>query len=72
MIFPILIDVLLFQLLFNKSINSWDNKIGGYIVNEYIKNDEKIYHFDVYRLSDLEEFYDMRTEMNIMIDHYVL
>ena len=42
------------------------------IVNEYIKNDEKIYHFDVYRLSDLEEFYDMRTEMNIMIDHYVL
>ena len=42
------------------------------IINEYIKNDEKIYHFDVYRLSDLEEFYDMRTEMNIMIDHYVL
>ena len=38
----------------------------------FIKNDEKIYHFDVYRLSDLEEFYDMRTEMNIMIDHYVL
>ena len=42
------------------------------IVNEYIKNGKKIYHFDVYRLSDLEEFYDMRTEMNIMIDHYVL
>lgn len=29
------------------------------IVNEYVKEDEKIYHFDVYRLSDIEEFYDM-------------
>ena len=29
------------------------------IVNEYIKNGKKIYHFDVYRLSDIEEFYDM-------------
>ena len=27
------------------------------IVNEYIKDDIKIYHFDVYRLEDVSEFY---------------
>ena len=27
------------------------------IVNEYSKNDVKIFHFDVYRLEDLDEFY---------------
>ena len=27
------------------------------IVNEYIKNNINIYHFDVYRLNDLDEFY---------------
>lgn len=27
------------------------------IVNEYFKNDINIYHFDVYRLEDLDEFY---------------
>lgn len=27
------------------------------IVNEYSKNDINIYHFDVYRLEDLDEFY---------------
>lgn len=27
------------------------------IVNEYSKNDFNIYHFDVYRLEDLDEFY---------------
>ena len=27
------------------------------IVNEYMKNDINIYHFDVYRLEDLDEFY---------------
>lgn len=29
------------------------------IVNEYSKNDINIYHFDVYRLSDIDEFYAM-------------
>ena len=29
------------------------------IVNEYIKNDTNIYHFDVYRLADTDEFYAM-------------
>ena len=27
------------------------------IVNEYINNDINIYHFDVYRLADIDEFY---------------
>ena len=27
------------------------------IVNEYSKNDIHIYHFDIYRLEDLDEFY---------------
>ena len=27
------------------------------IVNEYSKNDMSIYHFDVYRLEDIDEFY---------------
>ncbi len=29
------------------------------IVNEYISNDINIYHFDVYRLEDSDEFYAM-------------
>lgn len=30
------------------------------IVNEYIKNDINIFHFDVYRLEDSSEFYAIR------------
>ena len=29
------------------------------IVNEYIRDDTNIYHFDVYRLADTDEFYAM-------------
>jgi len=29
------------------------------IVNEYVKEDICIYHFDVYRLADIDEFYAM-------------
>lgn len=32
------------------------------IVNEYNKDDIKIYHFDVYRLEDVEEFYAIGGE----------
>lgn len=32
------------------------------IVNEYRKNDINIYHFDVYRLSDSSEFYEIGGE----------
>lgn len=32
------------------------------IVNEYNKNNVNIYHFDVYRLSDISEFYEIGGE----------
>ena len=32
------------------------------IVNEYSKNDINIYHFDVYRLEDSSEFYEIGGE----------
>ena len=32
------------------------------IVNEYNKDDINIYHFDVYRLDDIDEFYAMGGE----------
>lgn len=32
------------------------------IVNEYLTNNEVIYHFDVYRLEDLDEFYEIGGE----------
>lgn len=32
------------------------------IVNEYIKNDINIYHFDVYRLENSDEFYEIGGE----------
>lgn len=32
------------------------------IVNEYISNNINIYHFDVYRLSDIDEFYAIGGE----------
>ncbi len=32
------------------------------IVNEYIKSDVNIYHFDVYRLEDSSEFYEIGGE----------
>lgn len=32
------------------------------IVNEYKKDDIKIYHFDVYRLEDVSEFYEIGGE----------
>lgn len=39
-----------------------DNEISSptfTIVNEYSKEDINIYHFDVYRLADIDEFYAM-------------
>ena len=32
------------------------------IVNEYDANNQKIYHFDLYRLSDIDEFYAIGGE----------
>lgn len=42
------------------SFYNLDNEISSptfTIVNEYLNNDINIYHFDVYRLEDLDEFY---------------
>ena len=42
-----------------------DNEISSptfSIVNEYKKNDLNIYHFDVYRLEDVDEFYAIGGE----------
>lgn len=42
-----------------------DNEISSptfTIVNEYQKNDVNIYHFDVYRLEDSSEFYEIGGE----------
>ena len=42
-----------------------DNEISSptfNIVNEYSKDDLKIYHFDVYRLEDVDEFYAIGGE----------
>ncbi|MCI8637510.1 MAG: tRNA (adenosine(37)-N6)-threonylcarbamoyltransferase complex ATPase subunit type 1 TsaE, partial [Clostridia bacterium] len=42
-----------------------DNEISSptfTIVNEYKKNDISIYHFDVYRLEDSSEFYEIGGE----------
>ena len=42
-----------------------DNEISSptfNIVNEYKKDDIKIYHFDVYRLEDVDEFYSIGGE----------
>ena len=42
-----------------------DNEISSptfTIVNEYKKDDLKIYHFDVYRLEDIDEFYAIGGE----------
>ena len=35
------------------------------IVNEYYANDLNIYHFDVYRLSDIDEFYAIGGEEEV-------
>lgn len=32
------------------------------IVNEYVTNNDKIYHFDLYRINSLEEAYDFGIE----------
>lgn len=48
-------------------LNYWglENEISSptfTIVNEYQKNDVNIYHFDVYRLEDSSEFYEIGGE----------
>ena len=42
------------------------------IVNEYKLNNEKIYHFDLYRINDLEELYNFGIEDYIDSKHWKL
>lgn len=42
------------------------------IVNEYKLNDEKIYHFDLYRINDVEETYNFGIEDYLDSDFWKL
>ncbi len=41
------------------------------IVNEYKLNDDKIFHFDLYRINDLEEAYNFGIEDYLDSDHWI-
>lgn len=41
------------------------------IVNEYERNNGAIYHFDFYRINDIEEAYDIGVEEYFYSDNYV-
>lgn len=40
------------------------------IVNEYELNDEKIYHFDLYRINDIEDLYNFGIEDYLDSDYW--
>ena len=42
------------------------------IVNEYELKNDKIYHFDLYRIKDLEEAYNFGIEDYIYSDHWII
>jgi tRNA threonylcarbamoyladenosine biosynthesis protein TsaE len=42
------------------------------IVNEYELKDDKIYHFDLYRIKDLEEVYNFGIEEYLYSNHWIL
>jgi len=42
------------------------------IVNEYKTTDDKIYHFDLYRLKNLEEAYNFGIEEYVYSNHWVI
>lgn len=42
------------------------------IVNEYELNNDKIYHFDLYRINDLEEAYNFGIEDYIYSNHWII
>ncbi|RAJ11983.1 tRNA (adenosine(37)-N6)-threonylcarbamoyltransferase complex ATPase subunit type 1 TsaE [Olleya aquimaris] len=41
------------------------------LVNEYVTDEESIYHFDLYRVEDEDELYDFGIETYIYSDQYV-
>lgn len=42
------------------------------IVNEYELKDDKIYHFDLYRIKDLDEAYNFGIEDYLYSNHWIL
>lgn len=42
------------------------------IVNEYELNNDKVYHFDLYRIKDLEEAYNFGIEDYIYSKHWII
>ena len=42
------------------------------LVNEYLAGDKSIYHFDFYRINDIEEVYDIGFEDYLSQDAYIL
>ncbi|WP_405292952.1 tRNA (adenosine(37)-N6)-threonylcarbamoyltransferase complex ATPase subunit type 1 TsaE [Algibacter sp. Ld11] len=42
------------------------------IVNEYELNEEKIFHFDLYRINDLEEAYNFGIEDYLDSDNWII
>ncbi len=42
------------------------------IVNEYEINDDKIFHFDLYRIKDIEEAYNLGIEDYLDSNHWIL
>ncbi len=42
------------------------------IVNEHVTNDGLLYHFDLYRINDIEEVYDFGIEDYLYANHWVI
>ncbi len=57
-----------------KALGSEDNVSSPTysLVNEYHTQDKPIYHFDFYRIKDIEEVYDMGFEDYLAQDAYIL
>jgi len=57
-----------------KTIGSTDNVSSPTysLVNEYLAEEKPIYHFDFYRINDLEEVYDMGFEDYLAQEAYII
>jgi tRNA threonylcarbamoyladenosine biosynthesis protein TsaE len=57
-----------------KTLGSEDNVSSPTysLVNEYLAKEKPIYHFDFYRINDLEEVYDIGFEDYLAQDAYIL
>jgi tRNA threonylcarbamoyladenosine biosynthesis protein TsaE len=57
-----------------KALGSEDNVSSPTysLVNEYLAGDKSIYHFDFFRINDIEEVYDMGFEDYLAQDAYIL